>query len=105
MKFPRLCLPDGLVRFTVMSGTPDTLAVNAIVPFAKAASGLPEGARVTDKVSTTSAYISLEVCRTFARRHGSAVPLVGFIVGVFEEELSCDFLHLVRSRLKTSKAA
>lgn len=95
IKLPKLCLPEGLVRLTVMSGTPDTLAVNAIVPFANAASGLPEGASVTDNVSTTSAYISFEVCRTFARRQGSAVPVVGVIEGVLELELDCNFLHLV----------
>jgi hypothetical protein len=39
---------------------------------AKAASGRPEGASVTVRVSTTSAYISFEVCRTFARRQGNA---------------------------------
>lgn len=71
-----LCFPDGLVRDRVMSGTPDTFDVNAMVPFANAASGLPDGARVTDSVSTISAYISFDVCRTFARLHGKA--------GVFE---------------------
>lgn len=83
---PRLCLPDGLVRLTVMSGTPETLAVNAIVPFAKAASGRPEGARVTDNVSTTSAYNSFEVCRTFARLHGKAGVFDAIRVGGLEFE-------------------
>lgn len=43
-----------------------------MVPFAKAESGRPEGARVTESVSTMSTYSSLLVCRTFARRHGTA---------------------------------
>jgi len=36
------------------SGTPDILDVNAIEPFAKAANGRPDGARVTETVSTIS---------------------------------------------------
>lgn len=43
-----------------------------MVPFAKAAIGRPDGARMTDKVSTRSTYSSFEVCRTFALRHGRA---------------------------------
>jgi hypothetical protein len=66
------CLPDGVERFSRRSGTPDIFEVNAMVPFAKAAKGRPEGARVTDSVSTKSTYSSLEVCRTFALRHGRA---------------------------------
>lgn len=65
-----------------MSGTPEILEVKAIVPFAKAARGRPEGARVTDSVSTISTYISLEVCRTFARRQGRA--------GVFADNTVAD---------------
>ena len=72
--------------FKVMSGTPDTLQVNAIVPLAKAARGLPEGASVTDKVSTMSAYISLDVCRTLALLHGKAVEFDGKMEDVFEFE-------------------
>jgi len=86
MILPRLCFPDGLVMFKVISGTPDTLQVNAIVPLAKAASGLPEGASVTDKVSTISAYISLDVCRTLALLHGKAVEFDGRMEDVFEFE-------------------
>ena len=71
-----LCFPDGLFNDKVMSGTPETFEVKAILPFAKAASGRPEGAKVTDSVSMTSAYISFEVCRTFALLHGSAGVLV-----------------------------
>ena len=70
------CLPDGLVIERVISGTPETFDVKAIVPFANAARGRPDGAKVTLSVSTTSAYISFEVCRTLARLQGSA--------GVFE---------------------
>lgn len=72
MRLLRLCLPDGPVRVTTMSGTPETFEVNAMVPFAKAARGLPDGAIVTESVSTTSAYSSFEVCLTLARRHGRA---------------------------------
>jgi hypothetical protein len=66
------CLPDGVERFNSRSGTPDIFDVKAIVPFAKAARGRPEGAKVTESVSTKSTYSSLEVCRTFALRHGKA---------------------------------
>ena len=66
------CFPDGVERLSKRSGTPDILEVKAIVPFAKAAKGRPEGAKVTDSVSTKSTYNSLDVCRTFALRHGKA---------------------------------
>jgi hypothetical protein len=64
------CLPDGVERFKRRSGTPEILDVKAMVPFAKAAKGRPEGANVTERVSTKSTYSSLEVWRTFALRHG-----------------------------------
>lgn len=83
---PMLCFPDGLVRVNTTSGTPETLAVNAIVPFAKAANGLPDGASVTDNVSTTSAYNSFEVCRTFALLHGSEGVLEEIKDGALEFE-------------------
>lgn len=66
------CLPDGVDRFRSRSGTPDIFDVNAIVPFANAANGRPDGARVTVSVSTRSTYNSFEVCRTFALLQGSA---------------------------------
>jgi hypothetical protein len=66
------CLPDGVERFNSRSGTPEILDVHAIVPFANAANGLPDGARVTNSVSITSTYSSLDVCRTFALLQGSA---------------------------------
>jgi hypothetical protein len=72
MMAPILCFPEGLFSDKVMSGTPEILDVNAMLPFAKAANGLPEGASVTDKVSMMSAYISLDVCRTLDLRHGNA---------------------------------
>lgn len=50
---------------------PETLAVKAIVPFAIADKGRPEGEIVTASVSTISTYISLLVCLTFALRHGT----------------------------------
>jgi hypothetical protein len=71
-----LCFPEGLVNVKVISGTPDTLEVKAMLPFANAASGRPDGARVTDRVSMTSAYISFDVWRTFALLHGKAGVLV-----------------------------
>lgn len=58
--------------------------MKAIDPLAKAASGRPEGARVTVKVSTTSAYISFDVCRTLDRRQGNAGVLAGTSEGVLE---------------------
>lgn len=58
--------------------------MHAIVPFANAASGLPEGARVTDKVSMRSTYSSLDVCRTFALRQGRA----GVLAAIPEEEIA-----------------
>jgi hypothetical protein len=66
------CFPDGVERFSKRSGTPDIFDVKAMVPLAKAAKGRPEGAKVTDSVSTKSTYNSLDVCRTFALRHGKA---------------------------------
>lgn len=81
-----LCFPDGLPSVTRTSGTPDTFDVNAMVPLANAAKGLPEGASVTDKVSTTSAYSSFEVCRTLARLHGKAGVLAAIRDGEGELE-------------------
>lgn len=52
--FSRLCFPDGEERIKIKSGTPDILEVKAIVPFENAASGRPDGANVTDNVSTIS---------------------------------------------------
>lgn len=66
------CLPEGVERFNKRSGTPEILDVKAIVPFANAANGRPEGASVTERVSTKSTYSSLEVCRTLALRQGNA---------------------------------
>ena len=72
--------------FNVISGTPETLEVNAMVPLANAAKGLPDGASVTDRVSTISAYISLDVCRTLARLHGRAVEFEGNMDDALELE-------------------
>ena len=79
-------MPDGLVKESVMSGTPETFEVKAIVPFANAARGRPDGASVTESVSTTSAYISFEVCLTFALLHGKAGPLAAANDGALELE-------------------
>lgn len=49
-----LCLPDGEQSDKRTSGTPETLAVNAIDPVAKAERGRPDGAIITDRVSTIS---------------------------------------------------
>ncbi len=85
MAFSMPSLPPDAERVSSKSGTPEILDVNAMDPFAKAARGLPEGARVTNRVSTMSTYSSLLVWRTFARRHGIAGPFdVGF-------RLSCCF--------------
>jgi hypothetical protein len=51
-----------------------------MLPFARAESGRPEGAMVTESVSTMSTYSSLEVWRTFARRQGTG-ELVWLRVG------------------------
>lgn len=80
-----------------MSGTPDTLEVNAMVPLANAASGLPDGASVTDRVSTISAYISLDVCRTLALLHGRAVEFDGSKGGVLEFDMALKGAFLVMS--------
>jgi len=82
----RLCFPEGPVIVIKMSGTPETLLVKAMVPFANAASGRPEGAMVTLRDSTTSAYSSLLVCRTFALRHGSAGVVAAIKDGALELE-------------------
>jgi len=67
-------LPPGAVSVSNKSGTPVILAVKATVPLAIADNGLPDGAYITESLSTMSTYSSLEVCRTFARRHGIAEP-------------------------------
>lgn len=85
------CLPEGVERFNSKSGTPEILDVKAIVPFANAAKGRPEGARVTDSVSTRSTYNSLDVCRTLARRHGNA----GVFAAKLPDEDIADILELV----------
>lgn len=69
-------MPPGQPSCNSRSGTPDTLAVKAIVPFAIADSGRPDGESVTSNVSTISTYISFDVCLTFALRHG-IVELAG----------------------------
>lgn len=48
------CLPDGVERVNSRSGTPEIFDVHAIVPFANAANGLPDGASVTESVSMRS---------------------------------------------------
>ena len=49
-----VCFPLGTERVRRRSGTPETLAVKRIEPWAKAESGRPEGARITARVSTMS---------------------------------------------------
>lgn len=55
-----------------MSGTPETSAVKAIVPLAKAESGRPEGAIMIERVSKMSTYRRGEMCFTLLRRQGRA---------------------------------
>jgi hypothetical protein len=86
----KLCFPDGVERFNKRSGTPEILDVKAIVPFAKAARGRPDGASVTESVSTRSTYNSFDVCRTFALRHGRA----GVFAANAPEEDIADILEL-----------
>lgn len=64
-------IPPAQPNWSMRSGTPETLAVNAMVPLATAAKGRPDGDRVTSSVSTMSTYISLLVCLTFALLHGT----------------------------------
>ena len=85
MAFSMPNFPPDAERVSSRSGTPEILDVNAIEPFANAASGRPDGASVTESVSTMSTYSSLLVCRTFARRQGIAGPLV------VELRLNCCF--------------
>ena len=63
------------------SGTPETFAVQAIVPDANAERSRPDGAIVTESVSMISTYISLEVWRTPGRRHGIAGPRAELALG------------------------
>jgi hypothetical protein len=92
------CLPDGVERLSRRSGTPEIFEVKAMVPFAKAAKGRPEGAMVTWSVSTKSTYSSLDVCRTFALRHGRAgvfaakEPVEDMAV-IFEDAVKPGFLY------------
>lgn len=54
MAFSMPSLPPEAERVSNKSGTPEILEVKAIDPFAKAARGLPDGARVTESDSTMS---------------------------------------------------
>lgn len=71
---PIACCPPGVVNDRSRSGTPDILAVNAIVPETSAERRRPEGAIVTESDSTISTYISLDVCRTLGLLHKIAGP-------------------------------
>lgn len=66
--------PPGVVRHSKRSGTPEILAVKAIVPDTSADKIRPDGAIVTDNVSIMSTYSSFDVWRTPGRRHGMAGP-------------------------------
>jgi hypothetical protein len=68
------CWPPGVVNDNSKSGTPEILAVNAIVPDTNAESNRPEGAIVTLSDSMISTYSSLDVWRTPGRLHGIAGP-------------------------------
>lgn len=71
---PIVCWPPGAVKDTSKSGTPDNLAVKAIVPSTRADNNRPEGAIVTESDSIMSTYSSFEVCRTPAFLQGMAGP-------------------------------
>jgi len=47
-------LPPGADRVSSSSGTPEIFDVKAMDPYANAARGRPDGARVTESVSTIS---------------------------------------------------
>ena len=90
------CFPDGVLKLKRISGTPETSAVNAIVPFEKAERGRPEGAIITERVSIISTYKRGEMCFTLERRQGRAgvertpiedMPCIGVVEG--ELELLC----------------
>jgi len=49
-----LLLPPGALRVNRRSGTPEILAVKAMDPWARAEIGRPDGATMTDKLSTMS---------------------------------------------------
>lgn len=70
-----LILP-GADRVKSRSGMPEILAVNSIDPAIRADIKRPEGARMTERLSTISTYNSFDVCRTLERLHGIAGPLV-----------------------------
>lgn len=69
-------MPPGALSWRIRSGTPETLAVKAMVPNARAERGRPDGASVTERVSTMSTYNSLLVWRTLARRQGTGLLFV-----------------------------
>lgn len=48
------CFPLGVLKLNNISGTPEISAVKAMVPFANAERGRPEGAIMTERVSTMS---------------------------------------------------
>ena len=95
------CFPEGVLRLRRMSGTPETSAVNAMVPLAKAERGRPEGAIITERVSTMSTYNRGEMCFTLERRQGRAgverTPIEDMpCIGVVEGEL--ELLRMVSQR-------
>ena len=76
MAFSKPSLPPDAESVRSRSGTPEIFDVNAMEPLANAANGLPDGASVTESLSTISTYSSLLVWRTLARRQGIAGPVV-----------------------------
>lgn len=78
-------VPPGAVSERRISGTPEILAVNSMEPVARAEMGRPEGEDITCSDSKMSTYSSLEVWRTFGRRHG----IDGWFVGA-ADGLSAD---------------
>ena len=70
-----LLVPPGALRTRSRSGTPLILAVKAMEPATVAEMGWPDGARITERLSSMSTYSSFDVCRTFVLLHGMAGPL------------------------------
>lgn len=93
------CWPPGAVNDRSKSGTPDNLAVKAIVPDTNAESNRPDGAMVTDSDSIMSTYSSFEVWRTPDFLQGIAGPWarVDDTDGLEVPSVGVDELHISAS--------
>src|ERR1700733_8677902 len=81
-----LLVPPGALKTRSRSGTPLILAVKAMEPATVAEIGWPDGARITERLSSMSTYSSFEVCRTFVLLHGMAGPLFRWVVALRADE-------------------